>query len=210
MNFPSFIIVKRGDPRHNQIPRHRSRPGALHEINLPANRHDGLGNIISTTDPEKYTSYLSYNGRSRLTGRTNAFGDTSYFEYDGNGKIISGTDNKGNNTQYEYDTKGRPIKVTDPEGNITSYTYDANGNKETITDPNLIVTQFTYDALDRLSLRGLLHSLQADPTPERGGRSKRYFKLTREGYETLVRMREMQDSLWNGLPEIEFEAPSAS
>ncbi|MCK5230806.1 MAG: RHS repeat protein, partial [Desulfobulbaceae bacterium] len=118
--------------------------------NITLFKHDGLGNIISTTDPEKYTSYLSYNGRSRLTGRTNAFGDTSYFEYDGNGKIISGTDNKGNNTLYEYDAKGRPIKVTDPEGNITSYTYDANGNKETITDPNLIVTQFTYDALDRV------------------------------------------------------------
>lgn len=62
-----------------------------------------------------------------------------------------------------------------------------------------------YDALDRLSLRGLLQARQADPTPERGGRSKKYFKLTRLGHETLMQMREMQMALWRGLPAVDFE-----
>src|SRR5215472_3073563 len=34
-----------------------------------------------------------------------------------------------------------------------------------------------YATLDRLEAKGLVHSWFADPTPERGGRSKRYFRL---------------------------------
>lgn len=35
-----------------------------------------------------------------------------------------------------------------------------------------------YVALDRLEAAGLVTSYEADPTPERGNRPKRYFKLT--------------------------------
>ena len=67
-----------------------------------------------------------------------------------------------------------------------------------------------YDALDRLSLWGHLTSTQADPTPERGGRSKRYFQITRTGYEALVRMKSVNETLWNDLPDLGFGVPAKS
>ena len=42
-----------------------------------------------------------------------------------------------------------------------------------------------YGALDRLEHRGLLVSWLADPTPERGGRRKRYCRLTALGTAAL-------------------------
>jgi len=38
-----------------------------------------------------------------------------------------------------------------------------------------------YAALDRLQAKGLVASTVGDPTPERGGRAKRYFRATAKG-----------------------------
>ena len=38
-----------------------------------------------------------------------------------------------------------------------------------------------YAALERLETKGLVTSNLADPTPERGGKAKRYFQITEEG-----------------------------
>lgn len=56
-----------------------------------------------------------------------------------------------------------------------------------------------YIALQRLEKKGLVSSTMADPTPERGGRAKRYFELTDGG---LARLRESASALfgmWEGL-----------
>src|SRR5262245_18063752 len=42
-----------------------------------------------------------------------------------------------------------------------------------------------YSALVRLEDRGLVLSSVGDPTPERGGRAKRYFKITGKGVEVV-------------------------
>ena len=42
-----------------------------------------------------------------------------------------------------------------------------------------------YMTLDRLKDKGLLRSWMSDPTPERGGRSKRYYELTARGARAL-------------------------
>jgi len=39
----------------------------------------------------------------------------------------------------------------------------------------------------------------ADPTAERGGRSRRYFTVEAEGVEALARAREMFDRMWKGV-----------
>jgi PadR family transcriptional regulator, regulatory protein PadR len=44
-----------------------------------------------------------------------------------------------------------------------------------------------YTTLDRLEARGLLTSRWGDPTPERGGKRKRHFKLKPAGREALER-----------------------
>ncbi len=56
-----------------------------------------------------------------------------------------------------------------------------------------------YAALDRLERRKLVASRIGAPTPERGGRAKRYFSLVPAGRMALHRSRNALDSLWEGL-----------
>jgi len=62
-----------------------------------------------------------------------------------------------------------------------------------------------YVPLDRLAERGYLKTIRGDPTPERGGRSKRYYKVTKTGLEALRKTRRVQDVMWSKLPELEFK-----
>jgi DNA-binding PadR family transcriptional regulator len=56
-----------------------------------------------------------------------------------------------------------------------------------------------YSALDRMEKKGFVSSRVGDPTPERGGRAKRFYALEGPGFMTLQRTREMYASLWDGL-----------
>lgn len=59
-----------------------------------------------------------------------------------------------------------------------------------------------YTHLARLERDGLLQSEEAAPTPERGGRAKRYFKLTGKGEgvlrATLSSIDQLRDTVFNG------------
>ena len=57
-----------------------------------------------------------------------------------------------------------------------------------------------YVTLVRLEKKGFLRSRLADPTPVRGGKSKRYFEITPEGMTGVKAAREEMDRLWDGLP----------
>jgi PadR family transcriptional regulator PadR len=57
-----------------------------------------------------------------------------------------------------------------------------------------------YMPLDRLEKRGLLDSYLADPTPERGGRSKRIYNPTKKGLEALQEIRKIHEAAWKGMP----------
>ena len=43
-----------------------------------------------------------------------------------------------------------------------------------------------FTTLERLESRGLVASRYGEPTPERGGRRKRYYRLRAEGLETKL------------------------
>lgn len=60
-----------------------------------------------------------------------------------------------------------------------------------------------YATLERLQEKGLVSSDLGEPTPERGGRAKRYFRLTREGLREVRETRQALIRLWRGLPELE-------
>ena len=47
--------------------------------------------------------------------------------------------------------------------------------------------------------KGFVSSTVGDPTPERGGKAKRYYKLEREGVQALQRARDMFARLWEDL-----------
>jgi DNA-binding PadR family transcriptional regulator len=56
-----------------------------------------------------------------------------------------------------------------------------------------------YNALDRLERRGLARSAWSDPRPERGGRARRFYKLTAVGREYVRREQAMATRLWAGI-----------
>ncbi len=58
-----------------------------------------------------------------------------------------------------------------------------------------------YAALDRLQERGFLTSTLGEPTPERGGRAKRYFQVSARGRRAASESRRALTTLWQDLPE---------
>jgi DNA-binding PadR family transcriptional regulator len=63
-----------------------------------------------------------------------------------------------------------------------------------------------YAALDRLETKGFVTSWFGEPTSERGGKAKRYFRLTAEGVREARATQGVLTSLWAGIPNPEGEA----
>jgi DNA-binding PadR family transcriptional regulator len=62
-----------------------------------------------------------------------------------------------------------------------------------------------YAALERLERKGLVSSSLGEPTPERGGRAKRYFRVTQKGLRQIHETRQLLTRLWRRLPELKGE-----
>jgi DNA-binding PadR family transcriptional regulator len=56
-----------------------------------------------------------------------------------------------------------------------------------------------YTTLDRMEDKGIVRSWLGDPTPQRGGRAKRYFALTKAGSAALINAQRAYQSLLDGL-----------
>jgi PadR family transcriptional regulator PadR len=56
-----------------------------------------------------------------------------------------------------------------------------------------------YVTLRRLEEKGFVSSWMGDPTPERGGKSRRYAKLTAAGAGALREARRAAERMWQGL-----------
>jgi DNA-binding PadR family transcriptional regulator len=56
-----------------------------------------------------------------------------------------------------------------------------------------------YTTLDRLEAKGLVVSELGDPTPQRGGRAKRYFRVTGVGVEAVSQAQRSFRQLMQGL-----------
>lgn len=56
-----------------------------------------------------------------------------------------------------------------------------------------------YATLDRLEAKGYVTSKIGDPTPKRGGRSKRFFRVTARGLEALNRTQRSLQRMTEGL-----------
>jgi DNA-binding PadR family transcriptional regulator len=56
-----------------------------------------------------------------------------------------------------------------------------------------------YTTLDRLENKGMVTSRFGDPTPQRGGRAKRYFSVSEAGLEAVARAQRSYQRLMQGL-----------
>ena len=65
-----------------------------------------------------------------------------------------------------------------------------------------VAIALVYSTLDRLQDRGLVTSWVGDPTPERGGRAKRFFEVTGKGIRQIKDTQAALTALWKGLPEL--------
>ena len=56
-----------------------------------------------------------------------------------------------------------------------------------------------YTTLDRMEKKGLVESTEGESTRERGGRPRRYVRVTVDGKAALARSRSTLLALWDGL-----------
>lgn len=81
----------------------------------------------------------------------------------------------------------------------TSIRAELKARAEREVSPGAIFT-----TLERLESRGLVTSRYGEPTPERGGRRKRYYKLSADGRKSLARSLRAVRRLLQGLePRLE-------
>jgi PadR family transcriptional regulator len=66
-----------------------------------------------------------------------------------------------------------------------------------------------YVTLERLERKGHVSSWLADPTPVRGGRSKRYYALTPDGLAALNEARDALARMWAGVAPSGRSGPSS-
>ena len=59
-----------------------------------------------------------------------------------------------------------------------------------------------YNTLDSLVQKGYVATRKGEPTAQRGGQNKVYYSLTRDGLIALQKAKELQESLWSGIPDI--------
>jgi DNA-binding PadR family transcriptional regulator len=63
-----------------------------------------------------------------------------------------------------------------------------------------------YVTLRRLEDKGFVSSRIGDPTPERGGKARRYVKLEAEGARALREARHVAERMWGGLDPASLRA----
>jgi PadR family transcriptional regulator PadR len=64
-----------------------------------------------------------------------------------------------------------------------------------------------YVVLGRLQTRGLVASALGEATPERGGRAKRYFRVTPKGVRQVRALQQTLIQLWRGVPQLQGGTP---
>ncbi len=62
-----------------------------------------------------------------------------------------------------------------------------------------------YVPLDRLARMGLVDTYQGEPTAKRGGRSKRFYRITNKGLSAIRQSREISEDMWSGISELAAE-----
>jgi DNA-binding PadR family transcriptional regulator len=60
-----------------------------------------------------------------------------------------------------------------------------------------------YAALDRLAKNGWVSSTLGEPSAERGGRAKRFFRVTPRGLRAVRETQKSLVALWSDIPQLE-------
>ena len=61
-----------------------------------------------------------------------------------------------------------------------------------------------HASVNRLEEKGFLASRFGNPTQERGGKRKKFYKVTQQGQQALMEARNMRQKLWGMIPDTAF------
>jgi DNA-binding PadR family transcriptional regulator len=63
-----------------------------------------------------------------------------------------------------------------------------------------------YVPLGRLAKWGYLETTISEPTAERGGKRKKYYRLSSQGIKALAQLKRVNDSMWSDIPDLGLES----
>ena len=101
--------------------------------------------------------------------------------------------------------------LSKPEELILISVWKLRENAYGVTIRNRIIQQTgmewtigsIYVPLGRLSKWGFLEIRIGEPTAERGGKRKKYYRLTTSGKKALVRAKSLNETIWSNLTDLE-------
>lgn len=62
-----------------------------------------------------------------------------------------------------------------------------------------------YKPLEKLNRKNYVQKIKSDPLPERGGKSRFYYRVTLGGKQALIKIQEAQKKIWRGVPDLKLE-----
>ena len=83
-----------------------------------------------------------------------------------------------------------------------AYGVTIHAKVEELSRPKTVSPGAVYVTLDRLEDKGLVASWLSDPTPERGGRSKRCYRLEALGEQALEESAVTAKRIWDSVSEV--------
>jgi DNA-binding PadR family transcriptional regulator len=83
-----------------------------------------------------------------------------------------------------------------------AYGVSIHSKVEELARPKAVSLGAVYVTLDRLEDKGLVKSWLSDPTPERGGRAKRCYRLEGLGERALEESAVTAKRVWDGIAEV--------
>jgi PadR family transcriptional regulator, regulatory protein PadR len=83
-----------------------------------------------------------------------------------------------------------------------AYGVSIHSKVEELAHPKAVSLGAVYVTLDRLEDKGLVSSRLTDPTPERGGRAKRCYRLEALGERALEESAVTAKRMWDGIVEV--------
>jgi PadR family transcriptional regulator PadR len=83
-----------------------------------------------------------------------------------------------------------------------AYGVSIHSKVQELAAPKAVSLGAVYVTLDRLEDKGLVSSWLTDPTPERGGRAKRCYRLEALGERALAESAVTAKRMWDGIVEV--------
>lgn len=82
-----------------------------------------------------------------------------------------------------------------------AYGVTIHAKVEKLAHPRSVSLGAVYATVDRLEAKGLISSRISDPTPERGGRAKRHYRLETAGERALENSAVTARRMWDALSD---------